>query len=72
MVYANNGILLRSGQFSDERWVGYQGDIAVTKTLDRGLSWTIGYSRFFSGGFVEASGPDEDVEFFQLSARLRF
>ncbi|MEM9802894.1 MAG: alginate export family protein [Planctomycetota bacterium] len=71
-IYANNGQLLRSGAGSDERFVGLQGDIAFTQNITRTTSWTVGYSVFDGGAFVEDTGPSDPVHFFQLAARLLF
>ncbi len=71
-IYANNGQLLRAGSASDARYVGYQGDLALTRQLSRTTSWTLGYSAFVAGDFIEDSGPSETLHFFQVSARLLF
>ena len=71
-VYGSNGSLLRSADGSKERWVATALSLAAEWNVNRHLSITAIYTHFSPRDFLEQTGPSKAVDFFELTARLRF
>jgi hypothetical protein len=56
---------------SDERFVGIAATLQADWTITHNLSWTLTYTRFFSGSVVSDAGGD-DVEFLGTWLTFRF
>ncbi|MEO0649059.1 MAG: alginate export family protein [Planctomycetota bacterium] len=71
-VYNNPVQVLRPGNLSDARYIGTQFDILAEWSPDR--NWAVGgaYSFLAPGEFVEETGEDGVVQFFQLYTRFWF
>src|SRR6185503_2103188 len=54
---------VRTGQLSDERYVGSQLSASVEWRAGRHASFTAFYAHFFAGPFLEETPPGEDVDF---------
>lgn len=52
--------------------LGQELDLTLTYTVNRQLSVTAGYSRFFAGDFLEETGKHDDVTFYYLQTKLTF
>ena len=63
---------VRTGQLSDERYVGSQLSASVEWRAGRHASFTTFYAHFFAGPFLEESPPGEDVDFIGAWMTFRF
>ncbi len=71
-VYAPAGQLIRDPSGSDERYVGSAFSLTSDYTLAENLSFTAIYTHFFTGDFIRATGPSEDIDFFELTLQFKF
>ncbi len=71
-VYDVVGNLLRTGQLSDAAFVGHSPGIEIVCSLDRHLTLTGNYSRFFPGRFLEETPPGEDITYVGLWLTFKF
>lgn len=71
-VYGPSGQLIRASSGSDERFVGSALSLTAEYVVSQRLDLTAIYTRFFAGDFIEATGPSEDIDFLELTARYRF
>jgi hypothetical protein len=71
-VYAPAGQLIRGPSGSDERFVGSALSLSSEYALAENLSFTAIYTHFFVGAFIRATGPSEDIDFFELTLQLKF
>jgi Alginate export len=71
-VYDVAGNLLRTGQQSAAAVVGHSPGLEVVFALDRHLTLTGNYSRFFAGRFLEETPPGEDITYVALWLTFRF
>ena len=53
-------------------FIGSELDLLLKWQIDRHLSTYVGYSHFFSGDFINNTGPHADVDFFYASASFTF
>jgi hypothetical protein len=70
-VYNLAGAVVRAGA-SDEAYVGNEFDAVVNWQIDRHLSAYLGYAHFFTGDFINDSGPSADVDFFYTAVTFTF
>lgn len=70
-VGRSNMIPAFRGRFvtADEDQVGWAFDLTAMYKIDKHMSLVVGYSRFIAGEFIEATGPEKNIDFFytQLS-----
>jgi hypothetical protein len=66
------GNLLRTGQQSAAAFVGHSPGLEVVFALDRHLTLTGNYSRFFAGRFLEETPPGEDITYVALWLTFKF
>ena len=71
-VYAPSGQLIRGPSGSDKRFVGAALSFNFTYEFRESLTFTAIYTRFFAGGFIRASGPSADIDFFEATVQFRF
>jgi hypothetical protein len=62
-LYDAGGQILRAGDPSAPRRTGTEIDLTGSFRLQPGVTLTSGYSRFFAGPFLEATGPARDANF---------
>jgi len=53
-------------------YVGSELDILITCQPIKSLVFWLGYSHFFAGGYVSATGPSDDADFGYVQATLNF
>lgn len=71
-VYAPAGQIIRAPGGSDQRFVGSAISLASEYALAENLVFTAIYTHFFAGDFIRATGPSEDIDFFELTVQFRF
>lgn len=71
-VYAPAGQLIRGPSGSDERFVGSAVSLTSEYALAQNLAVTAIYTHFFAGDFIRATGPAEDIDFFELTLQFKF
>jgi hypothetical protein len=71
-VYGVTGALTRSGSLSKARYIGNQLSLPVQFQIDRHLSYTIFYSRFFAGRFIKESPPGRSVTYVSSFITYKF
>lgn len=71
-VYAPNGRVIRSGVQGEARFVGWAVSTKVDYEVSRNLTLEAIYTHFEPGAFLDQSGPNEAVDFFEATARFRF
>ncbi|MEO0795171.1 MAG: alginate export family protein [Verrucomicrobiota bacterium] len=71
-VYSPSGQILRSGQNTNDRYVGAAVSFTSSYEIMRGLSLTAIYSHFFPGDFIQATGPSEAIDFIELTLQFQF
>jgi hypothetical protein len=70
-LYDNGGNIIRSAG-GRARFIGHQPSIGVEWQIGRHTTLNVVYSHFFTGDFMEASGPSTDVDFVGVSVQYRF
>lgn len=70
-LYGAGGTLSRPGGF-DEDEIGTVVDLTAFYVINRNMNVLAGYSHVFAGDYIEASGPDDDIDFFYLQWNLKF
>ena len=71
-VYTPSGTILRASGASRDRYIGDELDLLVTWQVDRHLSAYAGYSHFFPGGFISATGNSQSIDFFYTAVTYTF
>ncbi|MEM6916737.1 MAG: alginate export family protein, partial [Verrucomicrobiota bacterium] len=71
-VYGPPGNLIRGPGGSDERFVGQTVSANLAVQVTREVSVGLVYTHFFTGDFLEETGPSADVDFVELTVTLRF
>lgn len=69
-LYDAGGQVLRAGDPSAPRRTGTEIDLTGSFRLDRRLTATSGYSRFFAGPFLKATGAARDANFGYLALQF--
>ncbi len=57
---------------SDASYIGNEFDIVLTYQFNKYLSAYIGYAHFFTGDFIQETGPSRDVDFLYGSVTFTF
>jgi hypothetical protein len=57
---------------ADESEIGTALDFTLLYKIDRHADILLGYSRFLAGEFIDATGPDEDIDFFYTQLQYKF
>lgn len=71
-LYNAAGAVARAAGGSDQTYVGSELDLLLDWQVDRHLSFYAGYSHFFAGDFLEATGPSDDIDFFYVAGQYTF
>ena len=71
-VYNAAGGVLRADTGTDRTYVGSEIDLLLNWQFDRHWSGYVGYSHFFPGGFIQATGPSDDIDFFYAALQFTF
>jgi hypothetical protein len=71
-VYNAAGGVQRADNGTDKLYVGSEIDLLVNWQIDRHWSSYIGYSHFFAGGFIEETGPSDDIDFLYAAVQMTF
>jgi hypothetical protein len=71
-IYGPAVNLVQSGQSSDARYVGNQVEAMLEWRVDRHLTFSVDYARFFAGDFLKETTPGNDVEYFSAWVTYRF
>ncbi len=66
------GTVIRAGAPGAGRFVGSELDVRAILRGSDTQTFSIGYSRFFAGSFVEDTGPSRDADFFYVMSQWRF
>jgi hypothetical protein len=66
-VYNKSGAVLRPGTGTSARYVGAELDLLASQVFTRHLLGYAGYSRFFTGDFLDKTGPSKDSDFFYVA-----
>jgi hypothetical protein len=71
-IYNFAAILIRPGNLSSARFVGYQPGLVLEHIFSPNFSSTAGYFHFFAGDFLKQTPPAENVGYFYATVTLRF
>ena len=64
--------ILRGDSGSDETFVGSELDFLLPWQVDRHLQIYGGYSHFFTGDFIDNTGPSKDIDFLYMAVIFTF
>jgi hypothetical protein len=70
--YNASGAVIRTGAAGAGRFVGSELDVRAILRGSNTQTFSIGYSRFFPGSFVDDTGPSKDADFFYVMSQWRF
>jgi len=71
-VYTSSGSILRASNGNNASAIGGEIDLQVNWQLDRYISAYAGYSRFFPGAFIAATGQHRDIDFVYSALTFTF
>jgi len=71
-LYNKSGGVLRPGDTTTARYVGAETDLLATYSFCRHILAYGGYSHFFTGDFIEKTGPSRDSNFFYTAIQYTF
>lgn len=71
-VYTASGAVLRASSGSDQLYIGSEVDFLVTWQVDRHTLFYAGYSHFFTGTFLQETGPSQDADFLYAAVTYTF
>ena len=64
--------MLRPGTATTARYVGAETDVLATYNFARHFQGYAGYSRFFTGEFIDKTGQDKDSDFYYVAIQHTF
>lgn len=70
-IYGFAGNMIRPGNVSSARFVGFQPGFTLQHTFSPHFSCTAGYFRFFAGRFLHETPPGKDVGYFYATFTFR-
>jgi hypothetical protein len=70
-LYDNGGNMMR-GPDGRARFVGHQPSVGAKWQIGRHTTVNVVYSHFFTGDFIDESGPSADIDFVGASVLYRF
>lgn len=70
-IYNFAGIMIRPGNLSTSRFVGYQPGLTLDRTFSTHFSSTAGYFYFFTGDFLKQTPPGKGVGYFYATLTFR-
>ena len=71
-LYNAAGAVLRPGTGTDAPYVGAELDLLANYQIIRHLLGYVGYSHFFTGAFINQSGPGRDSDFVYAALQYTF
>ncbi len=71
-IYGPSGNILRQGTATDERYVGWAVSASLDWNPNRFGFFGLVYTHAFAGAFIEKTGPSEDIDFVEVTFRVRF
>jgi len=71
-IYNFAGILIRPGNRSSARFIGFQPGVVIEHSFSPHLSSTSGYFHLFSGDFLKRTPPSKDVSYLFVTTTFRF
>jgi hypothetical protein len=71
-IYGVTGALTRSGRPSKARYIGNQLSLPVQLQVNRHLTYTVFYSRFFAGRYLKESPPGRSVTYVSTFITYKF
>jgi Alginate export len=71
-VYNKSGGVLRPGAATTARYVGAETDLFATYNFTRHFLGYVGFSHFFTGEFIEKTGPHKDSDFLYTALQYTF
>ena len=71
-LYNAGGASVRPGSAGNARYIGAELDLLLRYQLNTYTEVQFGYSHFFTGRFIEQSGPAKDVDFLYASIQFTF
>ncbi|MDB6125859.1 MAG: hypothetical protein JWQ71_4852 [Pedosphaera sp.] len=71
-VYTSSGTVLRASGGSNASAIGGEIDLQVNWQFDRYINVYAGYSHFFHGAFIAATGPHRDIDFAYTALTFTF
>ena len=71
-VFNAAGGLQRAAGTTSDTYIGSEIDLLLNWQVDRHLSAYVGYSHFFAGDFLEATGAHDDIDFFYAAVTYTF
>jgi hypothetical protein len=71
-IYNNAVALVRSGKNTTARYVGSQPQAQLEWDIDRHITFIAIYAHFFAGGFLQDTGPSQDVDYFTTWITYKF
>jgi alginate export protein len=71
-IYNFAGIMIRPGNLSSARFIGFQPGVVLERTFSTHLSTTAGYFHLFSGEFLKQTPPGKNVGYFYATTTFRF
>ena len=71
-IYGVTGALTRTGTLSQARYIGNQLSLPLQLQIDRHLTYTIFYSRFFAGKFIKETPPGRSVTYVSTFITYKF
>lgn len=71
-IYNFAGFMIRPGNLSTARFVGYQPGLTLDRTFSTHFSSTAGYFYFFTGQFLHDTPPAKGVGYFYATITSRF
>jgi len=71
-LYNKSGSVFRPGTTTRAQYVGAELDLFANYNFTRHLLGYAGYSHFFTGEFIEKTGPDKDSDFYYVAMQYTF
>ena len=65
-----SGAVVRSTAVGADPYIGQEMDLLAKWQVVKQFEILLGYSHFFTGKFIEATGPDNDANFFYVQTNL--
>jgi len=71
-IYNFAGILIRPGNLSQARFIGFQPGVVFERNFSAHFSSTAGYFHLFSGEFLKETPPGKNAGYFYATTTFRF
>jgi hypothetical protein len=71
-LYGNSGGVFRSGTGTTARYVGTESDLIATYQFDRRVQGYVSYNHFFTGDFIQKTGPSRGSDYVYGALQFTF